>query len=94
MLDGFGVGVWDKASSSIEEIAPPDLMVIWAGFSPSQALIAFHAIGDDPVIYTIRPDGSAMTRVLESTPFDHPEWAPDGWMLTFLAPGGGHGICD
>lgn len=60
-------------------------------WSPTGDLIAFTSHRDgDYEIYTIRPDGTGLTRLTSSPSHDaHPAWSPDGQWITFSSARGG-----
>jgi len=57
----------------------PDGQPTW---SPDGTLIAFRRAGD---IYTIRPDGTGLTRLTTQAAASQPAWSPDGTKIAFTS---------
>ena len=59
----------------------------WPVWSPDGSRLAFYSfVGDQAEVYTIRADGSGLTRLTENAAFDgYPTWSPDGTRLAFTS---------
>jgi Tol biopolymer transport system component len=55
-----------------------DVSPDWA---PSGQLIVFNRIGEG--LYTVRADGSQLTRITHSAAASNPQWSPDGHQIAF-----------
>jgi Tol biopolymer transport system component len=62
-------------------------------WSPDGSRIVFESNRDgEPAVYTIRPDGSALTRLTPpGTPGEQPNWSPDGKRIVFTSARDGAG---
>jgi Tol biopolymer transport system component len=72
---------------------PLDLDAIQPSWSPGGQRIAFWSVlheSGQRDIWTVRPDGSELTRITEDSPLDYcPVWSRDGKWLYFLSNRGG-----
>ncbi len=58
-----------------------DISPAWA---PNGQLIAFSRLSaDGSSLYTVRPDGSQLTKITSTRFAEHPQWSPDGRRIAF-----------
>lgn len=58
-----------------------DISPAWA---PDGQLIAFSRLAEGgSSLYTVRPDGSQLTRITSTRFAEHPQWSPDGRRIAF-----------
>jgi Tol biopolymer transport system component len=89
----FDLMVFDRETQQLETITPLNFDILLAQWSPTDDVIGFQRL-DDASIYTARPDGSALRRIISlEAVSDEFLWTPDGGRLAYFAPGG-FGICD
>lgn len=96
-IRGSSLAIVDLGSSppTVRRLVDPEMYVGSAAWHPTEDLIVFSAGALDPFdarhptseLYTIRPDGSGLTRVTDLESVDGealwPAWSPDGSTILF-----------
>jgi Tol biopolymer transport system component len=103
-VDGVALSVFDIASpaTTVTALTDPGVFAATADWGPNGELIVFSALPSSdasaPDLFTIRPDGSALTRVTtladDGGAAEEPAWSGDATSIYFKAslPEGGGGI--
>ena len=87
----FTIGIDGK---DLRQVTPWELDANDPDWSPDGALLVFNSPAESPIlqnIYTIRPDGTALTQLTSGLstyadgggPTFHPTWSPDGRQILF-----------
>lgn len=88
---GDGLAILDVASRGTRHVAGTGSGDNFPAWSPTGDRISFTSHRDgDYEIYTVHPDGSALTRLTHRPGNDaHSTWSPDGQWLAFMSSTGG-----
>jgi dipeptidyl aminopeptidase/acylaminoacyl peptidase len=76
LMNADGSGLVRLTHNDTSFVQPTDSSPTW---SPDGSRIAFHSFRDGSSdVYTMRPDGTGLTRVTGDGPDHYPAWSPDG----------------